>query len=41
MEAIKSFFLTVWENESVQLILNSALKLLLASLLSGFIGFER
>lgn len=41
MEAIKSFFLTVWGNESVQLILNSALKLLLASLLSGFIGFER
>ena len=41
MEAIKSFLLTVWENESVQLILNSALKLLLASLLSGFIGFER
>ena len=41
MEAIKGFIITVWENESVQLILNSALKLLLAALLSGFIGFER
>lgn len=41
METIKNFLLAIWENESVQLILSSALKLLLAAVLSGFIGFER
>ena len=41
MTAVKDFFLMLWENDSVRLVVDSAIKLLLAALLSGFIGFER
>ena len=41
MAAVKDSFVMLWGIESVRLVIDSAIKLLLAAVLSGFIGFER
>ena len=41
LEAVKNFFLAVYANDQVQYAIDAIIKLFLAIVLSGFIGFER